>query len=683
MYSLYIYSELQTHRKVHYCRPSERSLIGGPAAPKDGSAQTQLCVLGCTRGFSAALPLCSDGSARARLSAKRVLNQPLRSDLQRCAQACQRLTPSPGASPPTRLPPTPLHRPTIQHRPRQLGQRFPQAGVTLTVPGDSPVGPQRVGGTRMARFRRVLRRAIPRRDGPTLALDTGRGRGRWLLRTLRSLSSRPSAEDPYRCATSSVDKTEDAEELSSCDNEDVEDVRRMRGGDKRMNDMAVAEVRQYERLNKSQQAKCDSDKEMRDFCMEAAEAAGAVLNPVAPVPPDAPKLAAAWLDTLRWPREAKLPDREKADLRAFAASVAAYADTAASPGWLGRWFPSANDGCTIGARFRSGSVVTSLLRWGSTLYVASAEPQARAWNAWVATLAAALVPVDAVALCDGRALPEGLPSRAAVLADAWEAVCKVRQAVLAHVQAFVDNISGAEKCVVFCGHSLGGAVAQLLAFAFSHRRQPDGKPVSASVVTFGCPSAGDAAFQELSLRLTRTVRYYVDNDPVPGLPAWACAGLRFSPAVDNTADAQAREHWALRDDGRARPGTGSAPVVPSLSVAALVFASHHSLQAYAWGLCRHWASASRDGTRLRRRQRREQRHGCGCVGSRCGCDGSRGGGSGGDGGGGSGANEVGRSTDSSPAVFGRRRSSSAMPPPTDRRPQSHPTPAARRWLPES
>lgn len=535
----------------------------------------------------------------------------------------------------------------------------------------------------MARFRRVLRRAIPRRDGPTLALDTGRGRGRWLLRTLRSLSSRPSAEDPYRCATSSVDKTEDAEELSSCDNEDVEDVRRMRGGDKRMNDMAVAEVRQYERLNKSQQAKCDSDKEMRDFCMEAAEAAGAVLNPVAPVPPDAPKLAAAWLDTLRWPREAKLPDREKADLRAFAASVAAYADTAASPGWLGRWFPSANDGCTIGARFRSGSVVTSLLRWGSTLYVASAEPQARAWNAWVATLAAALVPVDAVALCDGRALPEGLPSRAAVLADAWEAVCKVRQAVLAHVQAFVDNISGAEKCVVFCGHSLGGAVAQLLAFAFSHRRQPDGKPVSASVVTFGCPSAGDAAFQELSLRLTRTVRYYVDNDPVPGLPAWACAGLRFSPAVDNTADAQAREHWALRDDGRARPGTGSAPVVPSLSVAALVFASHHSLQAYAWGLCRHWASASRDGTRLRRRQRREQRHGCGCVGSRCGCDGSRGGGSGGDGGGGSGANEVGRSTDSSPAVFGRRRSSSAMPPPTDRRPQSHPTPAARRWLPES
>ncbi|KAG2488479.1 hypothetical protein HYH03_012984 [Edaphochlamys debaryana] len=68
----------------------------------------------------------------------------------------------------------------------------------------------------------------------------------------------------------------------------------------------------------------------------------------------------------------------------------------------------------------------------------------------------------------------------------------------------------------FAGHSLGGAYATL----FAARAKATGLPV-AGVYTFGQPAVGDQAFANVYNGMglaSRTYRYAVSGDPVPGLP---------------------------------------------------------------------------------------------------------------------------------------------------------------------
>ncbi|KAG2488480.1 hypothetical protein HYH03_012985 [Edaphochlamys debaryana] len=85
------------------------------------------------------------------------------------------------------------------------------------------------------------------------------------------------------------------------------------------------------------------------------------------------------------------------------------------------------------------------------------------------------------------------------------------------LMALVNAKLGTKK-LWFAGHSLGGAYATL----FAARAQKTGLAV-AGVYTYGQPAVGNAAFvtayNALSGLASRTYRYVVSGDPVPGLPA--------------------------------------------------------------------------------------------------------------------------------------------------------------------
>lgn len=143
--------------------------------------------------------------------------------------------------------------------------------------------------------------------------------------------------------------------------------------------------------------------------------------------------------------------------------------------------------------------------------------------------------------------------------------------------------------VVFCGHSLGAAVALLLALMYTFQlNSREKKGIDIAAVTFGSPAIGDAALQEYVLQVPVHKRFYVEHDPVAGLPRWTCTGLRFCGSAQQYAETQAREHWALSPRGRASKGSGAAPAIQSLSVSGLVYELQHNLQAYALCLLRHF-----------------------------------------------------------------------------------------------
>ncbi|MCG8292878.1 lipase family protein [Pseudomonas entomophila] len=72
----------------------------------------------------------------------------------------------------------------------------------------------------------------------------------------------------------------------------------------------------------------------------------------------------------------------------------------------------------------------------------------------------------------------------------------------------------AHQQLIICGHSLGGAVALLLAEML--RRQVEG--IDIQLYTFGAPRAGDTTFMQGAADLIHH-RIVNDNDPVPSVPA--------------------------------------------------------------------------------------------------------------------------------------------------------------------
>ncbi len=77
--------------------------------------------------------------------------------------------------------------------------------------------------------------------------------------------------------------------------------------------------------------------------------------------------------------------------------------------------------------------------------------------------------------------------------------------------------------VVTTGHSLGGALAQLLGFALAGSNPIEGLPLPINVITFGTPGVGNTGFVKTFKALeqrnaVRHIRISVDGDFFPVLP---------------------------------------------------------------------------------------------------------------------------------------------------------------------
>lgn len=90
---------------------------------------------------------------------------------------------------------------------------------------------------------------------------------------------------------------------------------------------------------------------------------------------------------------------------------------------------------------------------------------------------------------------------------------KAYKAMSKFVQVYLDQFHTGQK-IIICGHSLGGAIATLLAEAL--RRSPNGYNIL--LYTYGSPRAGDADFVNGAADLAHH-RMVNNNDPIPSVPA--------------------------------------------------------------------------------------------------------------------------------------------------------------------
>ncbi|MHC8333341.1 lipase family protein [Pseudomonas sp. LB3P25] len=90
---------------------------------------------------------------------------------------------------------------------------------------------------------------------------------------------------------------------------------------------------------------------------------------------------------------------------------------------------------------------------------------------------------------------------------------KAYKAMSKFVQVYLDQFYSGQK-IIICGHSLGGAIATLLAEAL--RRSPNAYDIL--LYTYGSPRAGDADFVNGAAGLAHH-RMANNNDPIPSVPA--------------------------------------------------------------------------------------------------------------------------------------------------------------------
>lgn len=128
--------------------------------------------------------------------------------------------------------------------------------------------------------------------------------------------------------------------------------------------------------------------------------------------------------------------------------------------------------------------------------------------------------------------------------------------------------------VVFCGHSLGGAVAQLLGVAYA---QMPGRHVRSRVVSFGCPRVGDRVLQATLRAAIDHTRMFVRKEPFPSMPhRYAPHGGTNNPGAGS---------WEL---GRRREAVVRQAHEPTRSLCALALIYYrHRLTTYAAALKDH------------------------------------------------------------------------------------------------
>jgi len=90
---------------------------------------------------------------------------------------------------------------------------------------------------------------------------------------------------------------------------------------------------------------------------------------------------------------------------------------------------------------------------------------------------------------------------------------KAYKAMSKFVQVYLEQFHTGQK-IIICGHSLGGAIATLLAEAL--RRSPNAYEIL--LYTYGSPRAGDADFVKGAAELAHH-RMANNNDPIPSVPA--------------------------------------------------------------------------------------------------------------------------------------------------------------------
>lgn len=149
--------------------------------------------------------------------------------------------------------------------------------------------------------------------------------------------------------------------------------------------------------------------------------------------------------------------------------------------------------------------------------------------------------------------------------------------------------------VVFAGHSLGAALATLLAMAAGTPTAP------ALLVTFGGPRVGDAALQAAVLDRTTHTRVVVDGDTVPRMPFGLIAAALH--VRGSYAPVAAAHHWKLADS----PATAERKVFPHRAdseerleaplLSGLLFGvlARHSFDVYKSYLTQHYDTLVRGG----------------------------------------------------------------------------------------
>jgi hypothetical protein len=94
--------------------------------------------------------------------------------------------------------------------------------------------------------------------------------------------------------------------------------------------------------------------------------------------------------------------------------------------------------------------------------------------------------------------------------------------VKTQVWGFLNGMGADLKTIVFCGHSLAGALATIAALDFVVNRSA---AVGVRCITFGSPRVGNGAFRKLfDEKVFDNYRVFNENDPVPMIPL----SLRFS-----------------------------------------------------------------------------------------------------------------------------------------------------------
>src|SRR5690606_6087906 len=99
------------------------------------------------------------------------------------------------------------------------------------------------------------------------------------------------------------------------------------------------------------------------------------------------------------------------------------------------------------------------------------------------------------------------------IGQAHQGFYRAFKAVKAFVEPYLLNFYTDQKVVV-CGHSLGGAIALLLAEWIRRNEQK----FDVLLYTYGAPRAADRAFVEGASALVHH-RLVNHNDPIPSLPA--------------------------------------------------------------------------------------------------------------------------------------------------------------------
>lgn len=162
-----------------------------------------------------------------------------------------------------------------------------------------------------------------------------------------------------------------------------------------------------------------------------------------------------------------------------------------------------------------------------------------------------------------------------------------REEVLSSIDGALVAAGGRLTGVVFCGHSLGGAVAQLLALAYAQRQRRLPAAPPATVVSFGCPRLGTLGLHNQLGRWIRHVRLYVAGDPIPGVPRTLARILFRTADVHLYTAHAAAASWKLDKRAAAAPAGEHEPTERINPLAVRDCFRRHLLDSYARALSDH------------------------------------------------------------------------------------------------